>query len=255
MNVFIRPSSLLSIFILSILVGCSSNPPQKEIVGSERIGSEKIESEKIESEKIESEKIESEKWESAIHQFEEEDEIWTVKPGSTLFVGSSSIRLWSTISQDFYPHPVINRGFGGAQTSDVLRYMERIVLPYKPANIILYAGGNDVAAGQDPESALKKLKEFVSRVHAELPKTRIFVLSLKPTIARLEQWSVLVSANAVRQAYTEKTDNVEYIDVASAMFDPQGRLRRDIFISDNLHMNATGYALWVDAIKQATIWE
>ena len=196
----------------------------------------------------------SNKWEDRIYEFEEEDMIWPPPKGATLFVGSSSIRLWKSLEEDFSSHDVINRGFGGAQTSDLLHFMDRIVLPYKPAQIIFYGGGNDIFSGKDPDVAVKNFREFVERVKAVLPKTHIYVLSMKPSPKSFHLWPKKVPANAARKAYADKTENVTYVDVSKVMFDENGKLREDIFSRDRVHMNAKGYALWVKVLKEVLGW-
>src|SRR5213083_239756 len=93
--------------------------------------------------------------------------------GAVLFIGSSSIRLWKTLAEDFPRHQVINRGFGGSQIIDSVNYAERIVLPYKPRLIVLYAGGNDLNDGKPPQQVFADYQAFVTKVHARLPDTRI----------------------------------------------------------------------------------
>lgn len=189
------------------------------------------------------------KWDRMIFEFEQQDMVSPPPKEATLFIGSSSIRLWPSLNKDFSPLPIINRGFGGAQTADVLEYMDRIVLPYKPKNIVFYCGGNDVAKGKSPQVAVTNLKTFIERVHKVLPETKIFVLSLKPTPKREEQWPKLQLANKARADYISKTKNVFYVDVAKSMFDIEGNLKKNIYVSDNLHMNKTGYYDWVKILK------
>ena len=189
------------------------------------------------------------KWDRMIFEFEQHDMVSPPPEDATLFIGSSSIRLWPSLKESFSPIPVMNRGFGGAQTADVLEYMDRIVLPYKPKNIVFYCGGNDVAKGKSPQVAVTNLKTFIERVHKVLPETKIFVLSMKPTPSREEQWPKLQFGNKARADYISKTNNVFYVDVAKSMFDIEGNLKKNIYIADNLHLNKVGYYGWVKILK------
>ena len=196
----------------------------------------------------------SERWEPAIKKFEAEDIVNPPPKGATLFIGSSSFTLWTTIEEDFSPHKVINRGFGGAQITDVLTYMDRIVLPYAPANIVFYCGGNDLSVGASASNLMDEIETFVRRVHAELPDTDIYVLSVKPSPRRMNLWTKMQAVNAARQVFAENTDHVYYVDVSKGMFDNKGSLRGDIFLEDRVHMNKSGYKVWINILKSHLGW-
>src|SRR4051794_6395257 len=91
------------------------------------------------------------KWEKEIAAFEEKDRQNPPPKGAIVFIGSSSIRKWATLAEDFSHHQVINRGFGGSQIIDSVHFADRIVLPYEPRMVVLYAGGNDIHLGKAPE--------------------------------------------------------------------------------------------------------
>ena len=88
------------------------------------------------------------KWEKEIAAFEQLDRTNPPPKGALLFIGSSTIRLWKTLAQDFPEHRVINRGFGGSEIVDAAHFAERIIFPYEPRMIFLRAGGNDIHAGR-----------------------------------------------------------------------------------------------------------
>src|SRR5688572_2394579 len=90
-------------------------------------------------------------FEKEIAAFEAADAKSPPPQGAVLFIGSSSIRLWKSLEQDFPNLKVINRGFGGSQIEHSNRYFDKIVAPYRPKLIVFYAGGNDVAAGKGPQ--------------------------------------------------------------------------------------------------------
>src|SRR6202521_3646655 len=100
-------------------------------------------------------------WEPDIARFEAQDRANPPRPGSIVFVGSSSIRMWATLDRDFPGVPVLNRGFGGSEAGDVAHFAERSVLPYKPPVVIFYAGDNDLAAGKTPTRVLDAFQSVV----------------------------------------------------------------------------------------------
>src|SRR5687767_6724273 len=190
------------------------------------------------------------KWDAQILAFEASERTNPPPSKATLFVGSSSIRLWTNLAQAFPKHRVINRGFGGSEISDSVHFVDRIVIPYKPARIVMYAGGNDIHAGKTPETVLADFKEFVAKVHAALPRTRIAWISIAPNPARWSEVQQVREANRLVAAYARRQRNVEYIDVFTHMLGRDGLPRPEIFSPDRLHMNERGYALWTQIVKR-----
>ena len=193
---------------------------------------------------------ETNKFEAEILAFEASDRTNPPPRDAVLFVGSSSIRLWKTLAQDFPKHRVINRGFGGSQISDSIFYAKRIVIPYRPKLIVMYAGGNDINSGKTPHQVYHDFQAFVATVHASLPKTRIAYISIAPNPARWAQVEKVREANARIKAYARRERNVEFIDVFPHMLGRDGQPRPEIFSADRLHMNEQGYALWTRIVKR-----
>src|SRR5205823_1256041 len=95
-----------------------------------------------------------------------------------LFTGSSSIATWPNLHKAFPEFAIINRGFGGSTTPEVNFFVDRIVLPYKPKIVVLYSGSNDIAGRRTPDQVLADFQTFVKNVHAALPETKVFYLSI-----------------------------------------------------------------------------
>jgi len=187
-------------------------------------------------------------WEPDIAQFEAQDRASPPRPGSVVFVGSSSIRMWTTLDRDFPGLPVLNRGFGGSEAGDVAQFAERIVVPYKPPVVVFYAGDNDLAADKTPAQVLAAFQSFVATMHRDLPATRVVFISIKPSIAR---WSIvdkMRQANSLVRDYVRTDDRLAYVDVFTPMLDVSGQPRRELFLEDGLHMTPAGYAIWRDLI-------
>ena len=155
-------------------------------------------------------------WESAIAQFEAADRASPPPSGGIVFVGSSTIRLWD-VDRYFPGLRVINRGFGGSLLSDAVRYAERIVIPYKPRIVVVYAGDNDIDAGATSEQVAIQFEQFVRTVRAQLPDVRIVFIGIKPS---LQRWAVVERmrlANELIRGFAEHDDNVAFVDVDHAM--------------------------------------
>jgi len=187
-------------------------------------------------------------FENEILAFEASDRTNPPPKDAILFIGSSSIRLWKTLAKDFPKHKVINRGFGGSQIIDSVNYADRIVLPYRPRHIILYAGGNDINGGKSPDQVLADYKAFVAKVHSALPKTRITYISVAPNPARWAQVERVKAANQLIAEHVKADSRLGFINVFPEMLGPNGQPKPDIYVEDRLHMNAKGYELWTGIV-------
>jgi len=188
-------------------------------------------------------------FENEIRNYEVIDKQTPPPANPILFVGSSSIRMWKSLEEDMAPLTVINRGFGGSQAHQVIHYLNRIVLPYRPKAIVFYEGDNDVASGKTPQQFVEECNTFVQLVHEGVSEIPIFFLSVKPSFSRIQFEPQRKLANQLLQEYCETDDLLEFIDVSATMFNESGELREDIFLNDQLHMNQKGYGLWTDVIK------
>lgn len=183
-------------------------------------------------------------FEKEILAFEAADKTNPPPTGAALFIGSSSIRLWTTLAEDFPKHRIINRGFGGSQIIDSVRYAKRIVIPYKPRLIVFYAGGNDINAGKTPEQVFADYRSFVKTVHDALPQTRIAYISIAPNPARWAQVDRVRAANSMIEAHTRTDGRLAFIDVFPKMLGKDGQPQPEIYVADRLHMNPNGYEIW-----------
>ena len=169
--------------------------------------------------------------------------------GATLFVGSSSFRLWTTLGQDFAPHAVINRGFGGSTLRNIIDFGRRIVLPYAPARIVLFAGSNDIHAGASAATVFEDFKRFVAGVHEALPATRIAFVSITTSRSRFAEVETVRDANRRIQTFVAGDPRLAYIDVFSAMVDAEGKPRPELYLDDRLHPSRVAYEQWIARIE------
>lgn len=185
------------------------------------------------------------RWQASMDAFAAADKLRLPQPDGLLFVGSSSIRFWAHMAQDFQSAPVvINRGFGGSTMADCQYFVQQLVLQYRPRQVMVYAGDNDLAEGRTPAQVLESFQGFVRAVRAELPQARIGYISIKPSPARAGLLPLVRETNALIEAYVATLAQADYIDIFHPMLDAQGLPRADLYGPDRLHMNAEGYALW-----------
>lgn len=177
------------------------------------------------------------------HQFE---------PGKklVLFTGSSSVRMWKDVAEYFPDYNVINHGFGGSHFSDLIYYYEELIPKYNPDYLFIYEGDNDIASNKKPGKILKEAKELVGHILQDLPKTKVVLISPKPSVARWHLSKNYQKLNKKLERFAKKTDNLEYADVWSAMLDENDQVFTDVFLDDNLHMNKKGYDIWGKVIGE-----
>ncbi len=183
------------------------------------------------------------KWEKAIAAYEKADATRPPPQGGILFVGSSTIRKWVTLEQDFPGLPVFNRGFGGSQIADSTHFASRIIIPYAPRMVVFHAGDNDLASGKTAEAVFADLKELIATIHAKLPETTFCYISIKPTEKREKLRAAQKVFNQSVQDLAKVDPRVRYIDSYDLVADAEGNPRPELFEADRLHFNAAGYKL------------
>lgn len=185
------------------------------------------------------------RWHSTLEEFAAADKTKKPPGRGVLFVGSSSVRLWKTVANDFPDVPVIiNRGYGGSTLEDSSYLVRQLVTQYQPSQVLVYAGENDLQEGRTPTQILASMKRLVQAVRAELPGARIAFISIKPSPSRAKLLPLMKVSNALIADYLLTLHNAEYIDVYTPMLSAGGQPRPELFLPDMLHMNAAGYAMW-----------
>lgn len=189
-------------------------------------------------------------WENGIKAFESADAKQMPPGNAILFIGSSSIRMWTDLAADFPDKKVINRGFGGSQIVDSTYFADRIVFPYKPKMILMYAGDNDLNDGKTPEQVFADYQAFVDKVRTKLPKAKIAYIAIKPSPSRSALMPKASAANELIKKFSTKKRGLIFIDIYSPMLGPDGQPRKELFLADMLHMNRSGYDVWKKVVAQ-----
>jgi lysophospholipase L1-like esterase len=158
--------------------------------------------------------------------------------------------MWKDLKTAFPNHNVVNLGFGGSEMADLLYHIDKLVLQFKPKQIFIYEGDNDIAVGRSPENIFAAADATVARIQKELPDTEIIFISPKPSVARWHLKDKYEAFNTGLRAWTKDKRNVKYADVWTPMLKKNGVVRDDIFLGDKLHMNKKGYAIWTKALAK-----
>jgi len=189
------------------------------------------------------------KWEHEISAYEKADATHPPPKGAVEFVGSSTIRLWQSLAQDFPGQPVCNRGFGGSEVVDATHFADRIIFPYAPRKIFFRSGGNDLWAGKSAEEVFADFQEFAAAVHAKLPATEIDFISWSPSPSRWRQHQAEKKYNSLVADFARDKLWLKYIEAYDISLDADGQPRPELFLADQLHFNRAGYRLLADRVR------
>ena len=162
-----------------------------------------------------------------------------------LLVGSSSFTYWKDVNDYFPNKKIVNRAFGGSRLVDLNYYADDLLNPYKPRQILIYCGENDVAMDNPTATEVfERFKTFFGKIRAKYPKVPVAYVSIKYSPSRKEFWPIVKDVNQMIEDYLKTQKKAEYIDITEIMNDEQGNVRTDIFLDDMLHMKPEGYKLW-----------
>lgn len=185
-----------------------------------------------------------------ISAFKTADSVRAPVKNAIVFVGSSSFRMWKNIQQDFPNHNIINRGFGGSSLPHVIEYVDEIVIPYQPKQVVVYCGENDFMTDTvTSEIVVDRFKTLFRLLRDEIPKAEILFVSMKPSPSRQHLMSEINEANQSIRRFLDKQRKGAYVNIWDPMLDKDGNPRKELFLKDMLHMNEKGYAIWQKALE------
>lgn len=192
-------------------------------------------------------------FEEAILAFEAEDATREQVEGTILFTGSSSIRMWSSLAEDFAPVPILNRGFGGSTLPEVIHYADRIIFNYAPEVIVLYCGENDIAEGASADQVFESFQKIDRMIEQRLPNSTLIYIAMKPSPSRWALWPQYQTGDRMISAYLKGKSKRHFVDCSPSMLLPSGEPDSSIFIEDMLHMNPKGYDGWEALIEPVVL--
>lgn len=188
-------------------------------------------------------------WENEITGLEKKAAADPVKKRSIVFTGSSSIRLWEGLPTYFPGKKIINHGFGGSQTDEVVHFADRLVTPYKPKQVVIYVGDNDLASGKSPEKVFADFRQLFTRIRESRPKATITFISIKPSPSRKQYYAAIQKTNAYIKDFLENQKKAAFVDIYTPMLGQNGKPKPELFRPDSLHMTQAGYDIWGQVLK------
>ena len=193
--------------------------------------------------------VDPNRWESTIQKFEAEDALHAPVKGGVVFIGASSIVRWENLAQSFPDLRVVNRGFGGSELADSVKYATRVVIPHAPRIVVLYAGENDLNRGVSPETISADFAQFYDVIRKALPSARVVVIGLKPSLLRWKLRDGMHATNKLIRAHCESKTACAYVDPWPFMIGKDGTPKPEFFVPDGLHMTPEGYKAWTQMLR------
>ena len=192
------------------------------------------------------------RFEKDIAAYEKKSQETPPPENCTMFVGSSTWRLWGDqLEKDFAEFKAVNRGFGGSKIPEQLHVMHRIIFPHKPARIAFFCGGNDVAGGASAETTFNNFRLFLSWLWLKNPKTEVYFVSITSAPVREKFHDETLKLNQLAKELADKTTGLYYVDTFSTLVGEDGRAKEEYFLKDRLHLNRDGQERWIPVIKKA----
>ena len=186
----------------------------------------------------------------SIQYFKKLDSVYPPPANAILFIGSSSFTLWTDV-QDYFPgYTIINRGFGGSTLALQIFYAKDIIFPYKPKQIVIYCGENDLAFDEVPATEVfERFKILYGMIREKFPELPVVYISMKPSPSRRHLIPMMREGNQLIKDFINAQKNIVFLNVHNSMLNAAGEPMPEIFLDDSLHMNAGGYAIWQKAIE------
>jgi lysophospholipase L1-like esterase len=188
------------------------------------------------------------RFEKELAAFAELDRSNPPPKGQIVFVGSSSMVDWNAAA--YFPElTIVNRALWGSAVADTSRQVDRLIVPYEPRVIVVYAGDNDLDGGATTEQVAVEFERLVKDVHLKLPQTRIVIIGIKPSPQRWLTIDRMRAANAMIRAICTRDDRVAFVDVDGPMMGWDERPRAELYRADGLHLSEQGYQLWTTLLR------
>lgn len=168
-----------------------------------------------------------------------------------VFYGSSSLRLWDTLKEDMEPLNVLNLAFGGSSFSWCIYYFDRLFAKLKPKHLVIYVGDNDLANGIPPEKVLKKFKALMKLIRLNFPAVSVDYITIKPSPIRTNLLPEIILTNSLIRKEILGMKKVRMLNVFDSMLNEQNVARPELYLEDELHMNAEGYKIWRGILRRA----
>lgn len=202
-----------------------------------------------------------------------------VETGRILLYGDSTFTRSSFIYTDRHPEKglplmeeeirradgspaVLNHAFGTGSADDLLYYYDRLVRPYQPCALVLSTAGNDFGFGYNAAEVMNVTATLVDWFQADFPDAPVYIFKKIPCLKNKGQVNrsnfLRFEFNDLLEEYAAEKEGVfllrqqemscYYADAAD--IGDLSKTREDIYDADQVHLNAEGYALFIDQLRK-----
>jgi len=189
------------------------------------------------------------KWDKMVAAYQQQDSLHPPAKDVILFVGSSSIQNWKSLQEDFPGKNVLNRGISGTKTTDLMQYINKVITPYKPKQIFLYEGDNDIGFKKSPEQILLDFTTLFNAIRKDNPQAEIIYMSIKPSPRRIKDSTAIETTNSLVKTFLQMQPHTAYADMYQPLLAANKQLIPEYYREDGLHLTPAGYKVWADAIR------
>lgn len=128
-------------------------------------------------------------------------------------------------------------------------YFDRIVAPYNPESMVIYAGDNDLGDGRQPKQVFSFFKQLLGKINQRFEGLPFAFISIKPSVSRFDIIDRIRYTNQlIEEEISKQHSGVHFINVFDHMLDEKKHPRVELYLPDGLHISKQGYDLWKQII-------
>jgi lysophospholipase L1-like esterase len=170
----------------------------------------------------------------------------------TIFLGDS-ITESGRWTQWFPELETVNMGIGGETTDDVIARLQDVIDAH-PGTVVVLVGTNDIGRRRrSAEYIGRNIETILAELRKHLPDARIVLQSVMPRTKDFAKSVHEINVH-IRQFAAAATVRAEWLDLWPVLANEEGALSPE-YSNDGLHLNDTGYAAWVEALRPVLLRE
>ena len=198
----------------------------------------------------------NESMEDEVLEYEKEK----IEKGKIVFYGSSTFTRWSSrfgmrpLSDSLLGKSgnkcVINRGFGSSCAEHQLYYYPRLIRPLAPSVFVYIPFGNYISFGYSVEENWELAQRVLAYVKTDFPDVKVYLCPTNPINKEKSLTNIKNIEKSIQfmKSYCDENSFAKLIDISPY---EEFNTRKDIFASDNIHLNQAGYDIYGMIIRNA----
>ncbi len=190
-------------------------------------------------------------YDALLERWADQEAAAPLESGRVVVTGSSSIRMWSSLSEEFSSWAPVQRGFGGAWLSEVAGAADVLISPHEPSAVVVFAGANDLAEGATVEETFDAYRCLLTRIREEVGHVPVAMITVTPTPSRWDRWPEAEAFHEMVIELSEQWSGLHVVDGRQAYLATGAPPDAGLFLPDLLHLNSEGYALWDEQVHAA----